>query len=127
MKNANLSENFAEILQLVNNVAETWKKGDVDKLSSYFTEDMIYIYSEIMHGNDNFMRFLKENYPKAEMGEFEFLEVEVKVLSQYAIAYGKWSWSNQKGIKSHGTFSWLCFKTTQGWKITMDHTTQIND
>ena len=107
---------------------EAWNRGDVDGFMTAYKEsvDTTYIGKQIAQGYEHIRAGYKEHYTSPEaMGIADFLR------SQGALPWRKlrrryWKFalarSAAAGGPAQGVFSLVWEKTSQGWKIILDHT-----
>lgn len=111
--------------QLMQSVSR-WNQGDVDAFMTGYknSPDTLYISKTIIQGYNNIEKRYRTHYAtRADMGTLSFSDVTIKLLSQrYAMVIGHWHLVRQKGDNLDGIFTLLYEKTSQGWKIVVDHT-----
>jgi ketosteroid isomerase-like protein len=106
-----------------------WNRGDLPAFASGYKDspDTLFITHQISRGYAGLLDQYKRDYPtRAAMGTLAFSELEVRPLDEnYAVCIGKYHLERGKkdGGNAGGIFSLVFEKTTDGWKIIIDHTT----
>jgi ketosteroid isomerase-like protein len=106
-----------------------WNRGDLPAFASGYKDspDTLFITHQISRGYAGLLDQYKRDYPtRAAMGTLAFSELEVHPLDEnYAVCIGKYHLERGKkdGGNAGGIFSLVFEKTTDGWKIIIDHTT----
>ena len=107
---------------------EAWNRGDVDGFMTAYKEsvDTTYIGKSIAQGYEHIRANYKEHYTSPEaMGKLTFSDLNVRSLGEnYAVVTGKFALARSAaaGGPAQGVFSLVWEKTSQGWKIILDHT-----
>jgi ketosteroid isomerase-like protein len=115
-----------EILALLTNQAEAWNRGDIEGyMQGYWNSDSTLFSSggNLIRGfNAVLERYRKRYATRAAMGRLEFDDVEINPRSPTsAVVVGVWR-LERKNDRPWGRFTLLVEKKTDGWKITVDHT-----
>jgi ketosteroid isomerase-like protein len=106
-----------------------WNRGDLPAFASGYKDspDTLFITHQISRGYAGLLDQYKRDYPtRAAMGTLAFSDLEVRPLDEnYAVCIGKYHLDRGKkdGGNAGGIFSLVFEKTTDGWKIIIDHTT----
>jgi ketosteroid isomerase-like protein len=106
-----------------------WNRGDLPAFASGYKDspDTLFITHQISRGYAGLLDQYRRDYPnRAAMGTLTFSELEVHPLDEnYAVCIGKYHLERGKkdGGNAGGIFSLIFEKTTDGWKIIIDHTT----
>jgi uncharacterized protein (TIGR02246 family) len=107
---------------------EAWNRGDVDGFMAAYkqSEDTTYIGKQIAHGYQHIRAHYKEHYTSPDvMGKLSFSELSVRSLGEkFAVVTGKFALarSTAGGGPDEGVFSLIWEKTSDGWRIILDHT-----
>ena len=106
-----------------------WNRGDIDAFMQGYKNapDTTFIGKNVEHGYAPILARYKKAYAsKDAMGMLDFSEIEVRSLGpQYAMATGRYHLTRTAtgGGDATGIFSLVWEKTSEGWKIILDHTT----
>jgi ketosteroid isomerase-like protein len=106
-----------------------WNRGDIPAFASGYKDspDTLFITHQISRGYAGLIDQYKRDYPnRGVMGTLTFSELEVHTLDEnFAVCIGKYHLERGKkdGGNAGGIFSLIFEKTTDGWKIIVDHTT----
>ena len=106
-----------------------WNRGDLTAFASGYKDspDTLFVTHQISRGYAGLLDQYKRDYPnRAAMGTLTFSELEVHGLDEnFAVCIGKYRLERGKkdGGNAGGIFSLVFEKTTDGWKIIIDHTT----
>lgn len=105
-----------------------WNVGDIDGFMKGYEDSpqTTFIGHTVRHGYAEILANYKKNYSdKAKMGTLTFTNVDVRMLSaDNAVATGnyKLDFPDTGATEQEGIFSLVWAKTSQGWKIVLDHT-----
>lgn len=105
-----------------------WNAGDIDGFMKAYEDSpkTTFIGHTVRHGYAEILANYKNKYSdKAKMGTLTFTNVEVRMLSATnAVVTGnyKLDFPDTGATEQEGIFSLVWVKTTQGWKIILDHT-----
>ena len=106
-----------------------WNKGDLNAFASGYKDspDTLFIGHQLSRGYAGMVDQYKRDYPtRAAMGTLSFTDLEVHPLDEnFAVCIGKYHLDRAKkdGGNAGGIFSLVLEKTTDGWRIIVDHTT----
>ena len=107
-----------------------WNQGDLDTFSKSYKDapNILFLSSaSISRGFAGMLDTYRQNYPtRAAMGTLTFSNLEVLPLDdRFAVTTGHFALQRGKkeGGNTEGNFSLVMEKTTDGWKIIVDHTT----
>jgi ketosteroid isomerase-like protein len=106
-----------------------WNRGDLDGYVKGYKDspETVFMGKQIVEGYAQIVAEFKHDYPTAaSMGTLGFSELEVHTVSEsLAVCLGKYHLERAKkeGGGADGTFSMVLEKTSEGWKIVLDHTT----
>src|ERR1700748_2028315 len=106
-----------------------WNRGDLPAFASGYKDspDTLFVTHQVSRGYAGLLDQYKRDYPtRAAMGTLTFSELEVHTLDEnFAVCIGKYHLDRGKkdGGNAGGIFSLVFEKTTDGWKIIVDHTT----
>ncbi len=114
------------IVSVLDQQVLAWNQGDVEKfLVGYHRSETLRFASggNVHYGWRSLLSRYKTKYPdKAAMGNLTFSERDIQVLSEEAaLVFGKWQLDRETDVP-YGYFTLIFRKTTDGWKITHDHT-----
>jgi ketosteroid isomerase-like protein len=118
-----------DVIKVLLTQEAAWNRGDIPAFASGYKDspDTLFITHQISRGYAGLIDQYKRDYPsKAAMGTLTFSELEVHTLDEnYAVCIGKYHLERGKkdGGNAGGIFSLIFEKTTDGWKIIVDHTT----
>lgn len=119
------------IMDALNAQARAWNAGDVvGFMQGYDDSDSTRFVSAkgVVAGYRNVLARYLSAYPtKDKMGALAFSDLDIRMLSEtLAIVVGKWTLtrSESDGGNASGYFTLIFQKTTNGWKIIHDHTSQ---
>ncbi len=106
-----------------------WNEGDIDKFAKGYknSPDTLFLSREINRGFTGLLDSYHKDYPnRAAMGTLTFSDLEVHPLDEhFAVTLGKYHLERTKkaGGNADGVFSLILEKTSEGWRIIVDHTT----
>jgi len=106
-----------------------WNRGDLEGYAKGYKDspETIFIGRQVLKGYAQIVADYKHSYPTAaSMGTLAFSELEVHPLGEsFAICIGKYHLDRTKkeGGGADGIFSLVLEKTSEGWKIVLDHAT----
>ena len=118
-----------DIVKVLLGQEKAWNAGDLDGYTKGYKDspDTIFIGQQISRGYKEIVEDYKHNYAtRSSMGTLTFSELEVHTLSDtFAICLGKYHLDRSKrdGGSADGVFSLVLEKTSDGWRIVLDHTT----
>ncbi len=115
-----------KIIQMLHAQDAAWNAGDVDGFMAHYlaSEDLRFASGgKVKRGWQATTNGYKKRYPdKATMGELNFHNLEIKVLSHdYAQVFGRWELTRAHD-KPGGLFTLLLNKQDGKWVIVSDHT-----
>jgi uncharacterized protein (TIGR02246 family) len=116
------------IKQVMTDQVSAWNRGDIDGFMSGYknSPETTFIGKTVQHGWQKVLERYKHNFPtKDAMGTLDFSELEVRVLdAQHAVTTGQYHLARSAagGGDASGVFSLVWEKSTDGWKIILDHT-----
>lgn len=116
----------SKIIQMLHAQDAAWNNGDIDRFMAYYlaSEDLRFASGgKVKRGWQATTDGYKKRYPdKQAMGELNFHNLEIKVLSHdYAQVFGRWELT-RKHDKPGGLFTLLLNKIDGKWVIVSDHT-----
>jgi uncharacterized protein (TIGR02246 family) len=118
-----------DVVKVLLKQESAWNRGDLDTFAQAYKNapDTLFLSGTVHRGFDNMLAEYHQNYPtKESMGTLSFSALEVHPLGDtYAICIGHYRLDRSKklGGSAEGLFSLVLEKTTDGWKIVLDHTT----
>lgn len=107
---------------------DAWNRGDVDAFMRTYKDspDTTFIGKTVALGYAPILARYKKAYPtKDAMGTLDFSDIAVRELGPgHAVATGRFHLARSAagGGDSRGVFSLVWEKTSEGWKIILDHT-----
>ena len=117
-----------DVVKVVVTQEKAWNAGDIQGYMNGYkrSPDTIFMGRQISRGYDHIFEDYKRNYPgRSSMGNLTFTELEAHPLSDtYAVCLGHYHLDRSKkdGGPADGVFSLVLEKTSEGWKIVLDHT-----
>ena len=117
-----------DVVKVVLAQEKAWNAGNLEDYVKGYKDspDTIFIGAQISRGYAQILEDYRHNYAtRASMGTLAFSELEVHALSDtYVVCLGKYHLDRSKkdGGNADGTFSLVVEKTSDGWKIVLDHT-----
>ena len=115
------------IRHVLDEQVEAWNRGDVDSFVTGYADSSatLFVGKEMARGYAAIADRYKQNYPtRQKMGKLSFTDLEVHQLDQdYAAVVGRYHLERTTtgGGNADGIFSLIFDKTSQGWKIVLDH------
>jgi ketosteroid isomerase-like protein len=115
------------VYQVLLDQVEAWNKGDLKGfMVGYHRSSELTFYSggNIVKGWDAMLERYEKKYQGAgkEMGKLTFKDVDIELLSaDSAVVRGRWQLTLTKESPG-GLFTLIFRKTTDGWRIVHDHT-----
>jgi ketosteroid isomerase-like protein len=114
--------------------AAAWNRGDIPAFMRAYenSPETTFIGQQVRKGYVPILNRYKTAYSSPElMGKLSFTNIEVRVLHsscgppQFAVVTGNFHLERTQrgeGQKDDGIFSLVWWKSSQGWKIVLDHT-----
>lgn len=118
----------ASIRKVIVDQSAAWNRGDVDAFMSCYKDaaDTTFIGKQISHGYQEILARYKKAYSTPEaMGKLTFSELDIRMLDEkFAVVTGRYALERSAagGGTAKGIFSLVWEKTSNGWKIIVDHT-----
>ena len=118
-----------DVIKVLLKQESAWNRGDLDTFAQAYKNapDTLFLSGTVHRGFDNMLAEYHQNYPtKESMGTLSFSALEVHPLGDtYAVCIGRYRLERSKklGGTAEGLFSLVLEKTSEGWKIVVDHTT----
>jgi ketosteroid isomerase-like protein len=106
-----------------------WNSGNLKVFLDGYKDSpqTLFLGSSVLHGLAEISNDYRRNYPSKEsMGTLTYSDFEVRIFTpSFAACTGKYHVDRSKkaGGSSEGLFSVVMEKTSDGWKIVLDHTT----
>jgi ketosteroid isomerase-like protein len=116
------------IRQVLDDQVAAWNRGDIPGFMQGYdkSESTTFVGPTITKGHAQVLANYLKRYPTREnMGTLKFSELEIRPLgADYASVIGRFHLdrSAQGGGEASGIFTLLFHRTSQGWKIILDHT-----
>ena len=120
-----------KIIALLNQQVADWNRGDLDSFAAGYknSPDTLFIGRTVEHGYAGMLAGYKARYStRAAMGTLSFSELAVQPLDDhFATATGHFHLERTAdgGGNADGFFLLVLEKTTGGWKIVRDDSTQL--
>jgi uncharacterized protein (TIGR02246 family) len=121
----------AAIRGVLNAQVEAWNRGDVVAFMRGYNDspDTTFVGKTVQHGFANILARYQRNFAgKEQMGQLAFDDLEVHPLdARFAVVTGRFHLARgaSAGGDAHGIFSLIFEKTSAGWKIILDHTSNL--
>jgi ketosteroid isomerase-like protein len=115
------------IYQVLEGQVQAWNKGDLKGfMTGYLRSSELTFYSggNVIKGWDAMLERYEKKYTGAgkEMGKLAFKDVDIELLSATsAVVRGRWQLTLSKESPG-GLFTLIFRKTSDGWRIVHDHT-----
>lgn len=125
------AENEADIRQVLKAQQLAWNRGEIERfMEGYWrSRDTTFISgSSVVRGWQTVHDRYKTRYSNPDkMGQLTFSETEITLFGyDGALVFGRWQ-LERANDRPHGRFTLVFRKTSDGWKIVHDHTTQSAD
>lgn len=115
-----------DIRKVLDTQQQLWNTGDVKGFTAYYTEDCVFLSTEVQRGRQQVLERYQRRYPNRDaMGKLTFSELEITMLGRnHASVIGRFQLDrNEKGGgNAAGRYSLVLRRTKQGWRIILDHT-----
>lgn len=122
----------AAIRTMMQKSVDDWNRGDIDAFATSYknSPDILFIGKTIRHGYADMLAGYKRGYPTPDaMGKLSFSDLAIQPLdAHFATATG---WFHLKHAATdatdfaHGYYLLVLEKTSAGWKIIRDDTTDV--
>lgn len=119
------------ILEVMEKQATAWNSGDIEGyMEAYLKDPELRIASDrgLSRGWTHIMELYASNYPTSEMmGELSYKDIQITPLPpDHAQVFGRYVLSRPEPIPtSTGHYTLLFKKTSDGWRIIHDHSTEL--
>ena len=117
-----------EIRGVLDAQVAAWNRGDIPGFMEGYdqSESTTFVGTEITKGHAQVLaRYLKKYPTREKMGTLRFSDIEMRMLgTDYASVIGRFHLDRaaDAGGEASGIFTLLFHKTSQGWKVILDHT-----
>jgi ketosteroid isomerase-like protein len=113
------------IKAIINAQRDAWNRGDIEGYMEGYdkSENTVFVSGDnVTRGWNTVLERYKKSYDSREkMGQLEFSDLEITVLSEdSAVVLGRWLLKRKD--EPHGRFTLIFRKTQSGWRIIHDHT-----
>jgi len=132
--NTTIEEDFSSVHAVLDQQVEAWNAGDLATfLSSGYWDSPELTFlsgSSWYRGYSATRQRYMSTYGESPtgLGRLSFTELETRELGPSAIlARGRWQLVNEDGTSPGGLFTLVLRRTTDGWRIVHDHTSQATD
>jgi len=121
----------ARILAVMRKSAADWNRGDIEAFASSYenSPDILFIGRTVSRGYAQMLAAYRKHYASREqMGTLSFAQLEVQPLDEhFATVTGRFHLQRTKagGGDSDGYFLLVFAKTSHGWKIVRDDSTEL--
>lgn len=120
------TQSETEILSLISRLSQAWNAGNIDAfMADYWKSENLRFASAgtVSKGwQETFDRYAARYPDKVAMGQLEFTELEVNVLSPTdALVFGRWTLTRQSDTPT-GLVTFHIKLLAGNWKIVSDHT-----
>jgi len=115
------------IFQVLTDQQEAWNKGDLKGfMAGYHNSNELTFYSgaTIHKGWDAILQRYQKKYQGEgkEMGKVTFRDIDIELLgADHAVVRGRWE-VKMSNEMPNGLFTLIFRKTSEGWRIVHDHT-----
>ena len=114
------------IKAVINAQRDAWNRGDIQGYMEGYekSDNTVFVSGDnVTRGWNTVLERYKKSYDSREkMGQLEFSDLEITVLSKdSAVVLGRWLLKRSKD-EPHGRFTLIFKKTKSGWRIIHDHT-----
>lgn len=116
------------IRQVLDAQVAAWNRGDIPGFMEGYdkSDSTTFVGATITKGHAQVLANYLKRYPSREsMGVLKFTGLDIRMLgSDYAVVIGNFHLDRraQAGGETSGIFTLLFHKTSQGWRIILDHT-----
>ena len=117
-----------DIRKVLDDQVAAWNRGDIPAFMEGYDKSAstTFVGTAITKGHAQVLANYKKRYPtRAKMGTLRFSELETRMLgADYASVIGRFHLDRgaDAGGEAAGIFTLLFHKTTDGWKVILDHT-----
>lgn len=117
-----------QISQVMDEQVTAWNRGDIPGFMEGYdkSDSTTFVSTTITRGHAQVLANYLKRYPTREnMGMLKFKDLDIRMLgNDYAVVIGRFHLDRpaQAGGESSGIFTLLFHKTSQGWRIILDHT-----
>ena len=124
-----LSRAELDVIKVLTRQEDNWNSGNLDAFATGYknSPDILFVGRQVSRGYDQMLADYKHDYPTKEaMGTLSFSGLEPHILDEhFAVVLGHYRLDRSKkaGGTAEGIFSLVLEKTSDGWKIIVDHTT----
>jgi len=114
------------IKAVINAQRDAWNRGDIQGYMEGYdkSDNTVFVSGDnVTRGWNTVLERYKKTYDSREkMGQLEFSDLEITLLSEdSAVVLGRWL-LKRSGDEPHGRFTLIFKKTKSGWRIIHDHT-----
>ena len=114
------------IKAVINAQRDAWNRGDIQGYMDGYdkSDNTVFVSGDnVSRGWNTVLERYKKSYDSREkMGQLEFSDLEITLLSKdSAVVLGRWL-LKRSGDEPHGRFTLIFKKTKSGWRIIHDHT-----
>ncbi len=117
-----------DIRKVLDDQVAAWNRGDIPAFMDGYDKSTstTFVGTAITKGHAQVLANYKKRYPtRAKMGTLRFSDLETRMLgTDYASVIGRFHLDRgaDAGGEAAGIFTLLFHKTSDGWKVILDHT-----
>lgn len=117
-----------QVRQVLDEQVSAWNRGDIPAFMDGYDKSgsTTFVSTTVTKGHAEVLAGYLKRYPTREkMGTLRFSDLEIKMLgSDYASVLGRFHLDRaaEAGGEAAGIFTLIFHRTTQGWKVILDHT-----
>jgi ketosteroid isomerase-like protein len=124
-------ENEEEVLNVIKKQQIAWNHGDIESfMEGYWrSHDTVFVVGDTVTRGWQTVhnRYASKYSSRRKMGQLSFSHLEVHMFGyDGAFVFGRWELERDQD-KPHGRFTLIFRKTSDGWKIVHDHTSEAVD
>jgi beta-aspartyl-peptidase (threonine type) len=113
-----------EIRTILDRQKASWNKKSIEGFMKDYWKSEDFTFqsgNNRLHGWEALYSRYKKNYTGENWGELDFIDIEIKVLSNdYAYVLGRYKLAFEDSLKE-GLFTIIFQRRSEGWKIIHDH------
>jgi ketosteroid isomerase-like protein len=114
-----------EIQTVIEKQKIMWNEGSIEGFMGYYWKSEKFTFqsgNQRLQGWDALLSRYKTSYSGENMGELDFTDIEIRVLSNdFAYVLGRWKLKLKDTLRE-GLFTIIFQRMREGWRIIHDHT-----